>query len=101
MRTLVSQGEIRARDQQIATLQRRYVGYLESEDKNNGISIIAKNNEAAEYPYISTRLGCCWHGIKVAAYLWMQIHRMPLLRKTSGDSIGSWGLIQIGQDILG
>ena len=77
------QGEIRAKNQQIATLQRRYVGYLTDEDKNNGISIIAKNNEEAEHPYISicdnmviegTRLGCCWHVIKVAHYLLMEIH---------------------------
>ena len=47
------QGEIRAKDQQIAVLQRRYVGYLSDKDKNNGISIIAKNNEEVEYPYIS------------------------------------------------
>ena len=47
------QGEIRAKDQQIATLQRRYVGYLSDEDKSNGISIIAKNNEEPGYPYIS------------------------------------------------
>ena len=46
------QGEIGAKDQQIAALQRRYVGYLSDEDKNNGISIIAKNNDAVEYPYI-------------------------------------------------
>ena len=47
------QGKIRAKNQQIATLQRRYVGYLSNEDKNNGISIITKNNEEAEYPYIT------------------------------------------------
>ena len=47
------QGQIRAKDQQIAALQRRYVGYLSDEDKNNGISIIAKNNDEAEYLYIS------------------------------------------------
>ena len=47
------QGEIGAKDQQIAALQRRYVGYLSDEDKNNGKSIITKNNEEAEYPYIS------------------------------------------------
>ena len=47
------QGKIRAKDQQIATLQKRCVGYLSDEDKNNGISIIAKNNEEEEYPYIS------------------------------------------------
>ena len=44
------QGEIWAKNQQIAALQRRYVGYLSDEDKNNGISIIAKNNDKAEYP---------------------------------------------------
>ena len=47
------QGEIRAKYQQITALQRRYVGYLSDEDKNNGISIIIKNNEEEEYPYIS------------------------------------------------
>ena len=47
------QDELKAKDQQIAALQRRYVGYLSDEDKNNGISIIAKNNDEAEYPYIS------------------------------------------------
>ena len=39
------QGKMRGKYQQIATLKRRYVGYLSDEDKNNGISIIAKNNE--------------------------------------------------------
>ena len=29
------------------------MGYLENEDKSNGITIIAKSNEEAEYPYIS------------------------------------------------
>ena len=55
------QGEIREKDQQIATLQRRYVRYLSDEDKNNGISIIAKNNEEEEYPYISI---CGQHGYR-------------------------------------
>ena len=44
---------MKAKDQQIAALQRRYVGYLSDEDKNNGINIITKNNDKAEYPYIS------------------------------------------------
>ena len=39
-----SQYEIRANDQQIATLQRRYVGYISDVDKNNGIMTIAKNS---------------------------------------------------------
>ena len=55
------QDEIRAKDQQIATLQKRYVGYLSDEDKNNGISIIVKNNEKAGYPYISI---CGQHGYR-------------------------------------
>ena len=55
------QGEIRAKDQQIAALQRHYVGCLSDEDKNNGISIIAKNNEEEEYPYISI---CGQHGYR-------------------------------------
>ena len=47
------QDEIRTKDQQIAALQRRY--------KNNGISIIERNNEAVEYPYISI---CGQHGYR-------------------------------------
>ena len=54
------QGETRAKDQQIATLQRRYVGYLLYEEKNNGITIIVKNNEE-EYLYISI---CGQHGYR-------------------------------------
>ena len=44
------QGEIRATDEQIAALQRRY---LSDEDKDKEISIIAKNYDKAGYPYIS------------------------------------------------
>ena len=55
------QGEIRAKDQQIVALQRRYVGYLSGEDNSNEISIIAKNNEEAEYPDISI---CRQHGYR-------------------------------------
>ena len=55
------QGEIRAKDQQIVAMQRRYVGYLSDEDKNNGIRIIAKNNDKAGYPYISI---CGQHGYR-------------------------------------
>ena len=55
------QGEIRAKDQQIAALQRRYLGYLSDEDKDNGISMITKNNDEAGYPYISI---CGRHGYK-------------------------------------
>ena len=47
------QSKILAKDQQIAALQWRNVGYLVNEDKNNGITIIAKSNEEADYPYIS------------------------------------------------
>ena len=39
------QGEIRAKGQQIATLQRCYAGYISNEDQSNGTCTIAKNNE--------------------------------------------------------
>ena len=55
------QGEIRTKNQQIAALQRRYVGHLSNEDKNNAISIIMKNNEEVEYLYISI---CGQHGYR-------------------------------------
>ena len=55
------QGEIRAKDQQIAAFQRRYLGYLSDEDKSNGISIITKNNDEAGYLYISI---CGQHGYR-------------------------------------
>ena len=55
------QGEIRARDQQIAALQRHYVGYLSDEDKNNGLIIVTKNYDETEYPYISI---CRQHGYR-------------------------------------
>ena len=57
------QGEIRAKDQKIAALQRCFVGYLlkTEEDKNNGISIIAKSNYESGYPYISI---CGQHGYR-------------------------------------
>ena len=55
------QSKIRAKDQRIAALQRRYVGYLSDEDKNNDISIIVKNNEEEEYLYISI---CGQHGYR-------------------------------------
>ena len=55
------QGEIRAKDQQIAALQRCYVGYLSDEDKSNGISITKKNIDEAECLYISI---CRQHGYR-------------------------------------
>ena len=55
------QGKIRVKGQEIATLQRRYVGHLSDEDKNNGISIITKNNDEAQYLYISI---CGQHGYR-------------------------------------
>ena len=55
------QGEVSAKDQQLAALQRRYIGYLSDEDKNNEITIIAKNNNEAKYPYISI---CGQHGYR-------------------------------------
>ena len=55
------QGEIRVKDQQIAALEKFYAAFLSDEDKNNGISIIAKNSDEAEYPYISI---CGQHGYR-------------------------------------
>ena len=55
------QDEIKAKDQQIAALQRRYVDYLSDEHKNNGISIIARSSEEEEYLYISI---CGQHGYR-------------------------------------
>ena len=55
------QGEIRAKDQQIAALQRRYVGYLSDEEKSNGTSIIEKTNDEAECSYMSI---CRQHGYR-------------------------------------
>ena len=66
-----------------------------SEDKDNGISIIAKNNEE-EYQYTSISGPSCYRRhktrvllivIKVAPYLRMKIHQMPLLYLTSGESM--------------
>ena len=50
IRTHTLQVEIRAKDLEIAALQRPYVVYLANEGKINSIAIIAKSNEAAEYP---------------------------------------------------
>ena len=69
------QGKIRAKNQQIAALQERYVGHLSNEDKNNVISIITKNNEEAEYPYISI---CGLHGYRR--------HKARVLRPRSQSS---------------
>ena len=55
------QGEIRAKDQQIAALKICYIDYLSDEEKNNRISIIAKNNDEAGYPYLSI---CRQHGYR-------------------------------------
>ena len=55
------QGEIRAKDQQIAHLQQQYVPLLEDESKNYGITIITKNDESAGYPFISI---CGQHGYR-------------------------------------
>ena len=47
-------GKIRAKDHEIAFLERRYLGYLTNEDKSNGITIIAKSNKATGSLYIFT-----------------------------------------------
>ena len=55
------EGEIRAKDQELAVLRQRHVPLLENEEKNYGITIIAKNDESAEYPFISI---CGQHGYR-------------------------------------
>ena len=92
------QGEIRVKVRQIVTLQRNYVDYLSGEDKSNGIIIIEastmKKQSICTYLYADnmviegTRPGCCWHVIKAAPYLPMEIQRMLLLPITSGEGIG-------------
>ena len=55
------QGEIHAKDQQIAMLQHRYPPYLEDEKKDYGMTVIAENDAGAEFPFISI---CRQHGYK-------------------------------------
>ena len=55
------EGEIRAKDQELAVLRQRHVPLLKNEEKNYGITIIAKNDESAEYPFISI---CGQHGYR-------------------------------------
>ena len=55
------QGEIRAKDEELAVLRQRYLPILEDDRKNYGMTIIAKNNESAEYPFISI---CGQHGYR-------------------------------------
>ena len=38
------QGETQGKDQKIAALQKRYLGYLANKDKNNGTIIIAQEH---------------------------------------------------------
>ena len=76
---------------------KRTILFSKPEEENNGINIIAKNNEEEEYPYISI---CGPHGYRRhkvrllvilnqgSTYLQMVIHRMPLLRITFGESMG-------------
>ena len=94
------QCKVRARDQQIAALQRYYVDYLSNENKNNDISIMVKNNGEAEYLCMSIWR---WHGHRrhKSKELQMEIYGMLLLRITSGESIGWLLSIQIDLDILG
>ena len=55
------QGEMRAKDEELAVLRQRYVPILEDDRKNYGMTIITKNNESAEYPFISI---CGQHGYR-------------------------------------
>lgn len=65
------QGEIRAKDQELAVLRQRYVPLLADDKKNYGMTVIAKNDETAEYPFISI---CGQHGYR------RQKKRMVLLK---------------------
>ena len=56
------QGEIRAKDQQIAILQRSYVGYLSDEDKKMAKVSSQRTMMKAEYRYISI---CRQHGYRI------------------------------------
>ena len=80
------QGDIRAKKQQIVTMQRCYVDYLSNDDKNNGISIITKNNEEAEYPYISI-CGQCGYRRRKARVLLARNQGSTLF--TDGDSMNA------------
>jgi hypothetical protein len=46
------QGEIKAKNQEIATFQKQIVPHLGDISKNNGMVIIQKNNDD-EYPYVA------------------------------------------------
>ena len=70
-------------------------GSSKSEEKNNGISIIAKKNEEEKYLYISICEPHSYRRHKARVLLihnqgstQMVIHRMPLLHITSGRSMG-------------
>ena len=80
------QGKIRAKDQQIALSQRRYVGYLSDEDKNNGISINAKNNEEGEYLYISI---CGQHGYRRHEARVLVAHNQSSTLFADGDTLNA------------
>ena len=81
--------EILVLHHQATQLQRGYPGCFANEDKDNGITAIAKSNESAEYSVCEgTRPEFCWHVIKVALYLQMEIHQMLFLHITSGKRKG-------------
>ena len=80
------QVEIRAKDQQIAALRRRYVGYLSDEDKNNGISIISKNHDEAEYSYLSI---CRQHGYRRHKVRVLLTHNKGSTLFADGDTLNA------------
>lgn len=47
------QGVAGAKDHEITALQRYIADFLANKYKNNGVTITAKSNEAAQYPNIS------------------------------------------------
>ena len=83
MKTQGLQGKLRAKDQQIAALQKRYVGYLSDDDKNKGITIIAKNNEEEQHWYISI---CGQHGYRRHNVKVLLIHNQGSTLFADGDT---------------
>ena len=64
----------------IETIPRKYV-------LNEG-ALVAPPKEVQSMVIEGTTSRFCWHIIKVVNYLWMKIPQIPLLRITSGKSIG-------------
>ena len=58
-----------SKDQWTAALQRRYADYRASQDKINGVNIIVKNDEVAEYLYLSKCKQHVYRKLKITVWL--------------------------------